>query len=87
MVAALCFGGLFGAPFIIWGLLLIFDRSRSWQKKLIHSSAASPPHRTRAWDIRQIIYGMLLIIFGIVLVIALSLFNYAAQSISPPAPF
>ena len=87
MIAALCFGALFGLPFIVWGLLLIFDRSRTWQKKLVHSKANTLPKRTRAWDIRQIIYGTLMVIFGAVIIIALSLFNYAAQNISPPPPF
>ena len=87
MIAALCFGTLFGFPFIIWGLLLIFDRSRTWQKKLAHGTANHPPKRTRAWDIRQIIYGALLVAFGTAVVIAFSLFNYAAQGISPPPPF
>lgn len=85
MIAALCFGALFGLPFIVWGLLLIVDRDRAWQKK--RTRAASPLQRNRAWDIRQIIYGTLLIVFGIAILIALTLFNYAAQSLSPPAPF
>ena len=87
MIPALCFGAVFGCPFIIWGLLLIFDRGRIWQKKLANSASSHPPKRTRAWDIRQIIYGALLIAFGAAVIIALSLFNYAAQSISPPPPF
>lgn len=87
MIPALCFGAVFGFPFIIWGLLLIFDRGRTWQKKLANSAASHPPKRTRAWDIRQIIYGALLIAFGAAVIIAFSLFNYAAQSISPPPPF
>ena len=87
MIAALCFGALFGLPFVIWGLFLIFDRSRSWQKRLARSTSNTPPKRTRAWDIRQIIYGTLMILFGAALIIVLSLFNYAAQSISPPPPF
>ena len=33
MIAAICFGALFGVPFIIWGLILIRDRDRTWQKK------------------------------------------------------
>ncbi len=87
VIAALCFGALFGLPFIVWGLLLIFDRSRTWQKKLVHGKANVIPQRTRAWDIRQIIYGTFMVIFGAVIIIALSLFNYAAQRISPPPPF
>lgn len=85
MIAALCFGALFGLPLIVWGMLLIVDRDRAWQKKL--TRADSPLQRNRAWDIRQIIYGTLLVIFGAVILIALTLFNYAAQGISPPAPF
>jgi len=87
VIAALCFGTLFGLPFVIGGLFLIFDRSRSWQKRLARSAANSPPKRTRSWDIRQIIYGTLMILFGTALIIVLSLFNYAVQSISPPPPF
>lgn len=86
MIAALCFGALFGLPFIVWGLLLIFDRSRTWQKRLAQSKANVIPQRTRAWDVRQIIYGMFMVILGAVIIIALSLFNYAVQGISPP-PF
>lgn len=85
MIAALCFGALFGFPLIVWGLLLIFDRDRTWQKKL--TRAVGPLQRSRAWDIRQIIYGALLVAFGAAILIALTLFNYAAQGISPPAPF
>ena len=85
MIAALCFGASFGLPLIVWGLLLIFDRDRAWQKKL--TRAVGPLQRNRAWDSRQIIYGTLLIVFGAAIIIALTLFNYAAQSLSPPAPF
>lgn len=85
MIAALCFGALFGLPLIVWGMLLIVDRDRAWQKRL--TRVASPLQRNRAWDIRQIIYGTLLIVFGAVILIALTLFNYAAQGISPPPPF
>lgn len=87
MIAALCFGGIFGCPFIIWGLILIFDRDRSWQKALQRSATDTPIQRTRNWDRRQVIYGALLIAFGVTVLMLLSLFNYLAQGISPPAPF
>ena len=87
MIAALCFGGIFGCPFIIWGLILVFDRDRTWQKTLQRSAADTPIQRTRDWDRRQVIYGVLLIAFGVAVLMLLSLFNYLAQGISPPAPF
>ena len=87
MLAAICFGAIFGLPFIIWGVILIVDRDRSWQKKLRLWRGPSPPQRTRAWDRRQIFYGCTLILFGTTLLIALSIFNYLAQAISPPPPF
>lgn len=87
MLGALCFGTVFGFPFIAWGLFLIFDRDRTWQKKINKSKSNTPVQRTRAWDLRQIIYGTLLVIFGSGVLIAFALFNLAAQSVSPPAPF
>ena len=86
MIAAICFGALFGVPFIIWGLILIRDRDRTWQKKLQRGKDAVPPQRTRAWDMRQQFYGLLLILFGVIVLLSLSLFNYLAQGISPPSP-
>jgi len=86
VLAALCFGAVFGLPFIAWGGILIFDRDRTWQKKLARP-AQRPPRRSRAWDRRQILYGLLLIGFGAALFFFLSLFNYLAQAISPAPPF
>ncbi|MDE2776776.1 MAG: hypothetical protein OXI77_12610 [Chloroflexota bacterium] len=45
------------------------------------------PQRKPAWDRRQIIYGMLLVIFGATILLLLSAFNYLAQTVSPSAPF
>lgn len=87
MIAALCFGGIFGCPFIIWGLILVFDRDRTWQKALQRSTADMPIQRSRGWDRRQVIYGVLLIAFGITILLILGVFNYLAQQIAPPAPF
>lgn len=87
MLAAICFGSIFGLPFIVWGVILIVDRDRTWRRKLQRSHADSPPRRTRAWDRRQVIYGTLLAVFGTALLLLLSVFNYLAQAISPPAPF
>ena len=87
MVAAVCFGSIFGIPFIVWGIILIIDRDRSWQRRLRHARGKVAPRRTGAWDRRQVIYGVLLIIFGGAVLLALTVFNYLAQSISPPAPF
>ncbi|MDE2950601.1 MAG: hypothetical protein OXT68_07520 [Chloroflexota bacterium] len=87
MIAALCFGGIFGCPFIAWGLVLIVDRDRSWRRRLERSAASPPPARSRGWDRRQVIYGVLLIVFGVTVLIFLGVFNYLAQGISPPAPF
>ncbi len=87
MIAALCFGSLFGFPFIAWGIILILDRDRTWRKRLERGREESPPQRTKAWDRRQIIYGSLLILFGIAALALLSALNYLAQSVSPPAPF
>lgn len=87
MLGALCFGTVFGFPFITWGLFLIFDRDRTWQKKVEKNQSKTPLQRTPTWDTRQIIYGSLLVLFGTVILIALALINFAAQSISPSAPF
>lgn len=87
MIAALCFGSLFGCPFIAWGIILILDRDRTWRKRLEKGRDPSPPQRTRSWDRRQIIYGSLLIMFGMAVLALLSAFNYLAQTLSPPAPF
>ena len=86
MIAAICFGALFGVPFIIWGLILIRDRDRTWQKQLQRGKDAVPPQRTRAWDMRQQFYGLLLILFGVIVLLSLSLVNYLAQGISPLSP-
>ena len=86
MIAAICFGALFGVPFIIWGLILIRDRDRTWQQKLQRSKANVPPKRSRAWDMRQQLYGLLLILFGVIVLLSLSLFNYLAEGITPPSP-
>lgn len=87
MLGAICFGTVFGFPFIVWGLFLMFDRDRTWQRKLAKSKTNKPPKRTSAWDMRQKIYGSIMVIIGTVILIALALFNLAAQSVSPPAPF
>lgn len=87
MAAAICFGSIFGLPFIVWGVILVVDRDRSWQRKLQRSRAASPPRRSANWDRRQIIYGLLLAIFGVTVLLLFSAFNFLAQSISPPSPF
>ena len=87
LIPALCFGGAFGLPLIIWGLILIVDRDRSWQRKLRTSRATQPPRRSRAWDRRQILYGSLLMALGLALMALLSALNYLAQGISPPPPF
>ena len=87
MVAALCFGSIFGIPFIVWGVILIFDRDRTWQRSMRRARGDRPAKRTRAWDRRQILVGALLVVFGGVILLALAAFNYLAQSISPPAPF
>ncbi|MCY4144834.1 MAG: hypothetical protein OXE95_12545 [Chloroflexi bacterium] len=85
MLGAICFGGVFGLPMIIWGALLICDRDRSWQR--LQKRANAPPRRTKAWDRRQIVYGGLLVALGMVLLIVLSAINFRLQAISPPAPF
>ena len=85
MLAAICFGAVFGVPFIIMGAILIVDRDRSWRR--IQQRASAPQRRTRAWDRRQITCGCLLICLGVCLLVALSVFNYMAQGISPPSPF
>lgn len=87
LIGALCFGAAFGFPFIVWGVILIVDRDRAWQRKLRRGRKKRPPQRTRAWDRRQITFGSLLILFGIAVLLLLSAFNYWAQGISPPAPF
>ena len=85
MLGAICFGGVFGLPFIIWGALLIFDRDRSWQK--LQRRASAPPRRTKAWGRRQIVYGCLLATLGLALLISLGTINYLLQAVSPAAPF
>jgi len=87
MLGAICFGTVFGFPFIVWGLFLIFDRDRTWQRKLEKSKSNEPLKRTQAWDTRQIIYGAIMVTVGTAILIALALINFAAQQISPPAPF
>lgn len=87
MLAAVCFGSIFGLPFVVWGLILIVDRDRSWQRKLQRSTGGRPPRRTASWDRRQIIYGTILLMFGLAVFLLFSAVNYWAQSFSPPAPF
>jgi len=87
MLAAICFGSIFGLPFIAWGVILIVDRDRTWQRKLQRNHGECRPQRTRAWDRRQIIYGTLLTVFGATVLLLFSIFNYLAQAISPPAPY
>ncbi len=86
VIHALCFGMFFGFPFIVWGWILIFDRDRTWQKRLRRSQSRQMPKRTRAWDIRQLTYGALMIVLGITIISLLTFFNYLAQGVSPPAP-
>ena len=85
MISAICFGAVFGFPFILWGLFLIFDRDRTWQHILAKSKSNTPPKRTRAWDIRQQIYGTLMVIIGTLILLGLTILNFAAQQISPPS--
>ena len=87
MIAALCFGAAFGFPFIVWGIILIVDRDRTWQRKLRRAEAGDRLRRTSAWDRRQIMYGILLALFGAAVCVLLATFNFLAQGISPPAPF
>ena len=87
MLAAICFGSIFGLPFIAWGVILIVDRDRTWQRKLQRNHENSPPLRTPDWDRRQIIYGTLLTVLGATVLLLFSVFNYLTQAISPPAPF
>ncbi len=87
MLAAVCFGSIFGLPFVVWGVILIVDRDRSWRRKFERSRADPPPRRTASWDRRQIIYGMILLMFGLSVFLLFSAVNYLAQSFSPPAPF
>lgn len=86
MIAALCFGMAFGCPFIVWGVILIVDRDRTWQRQLVRAGTGETPKRTPAWDRRQIIYGMLLSLLGSIIFVVLALFNFLAQGISPPPP-
>lgn len=87
MIGAICFGTVFGFPFIAWGLFLIFDRDRTWQRKLQKSNSSIPLKRTKAWDSRQILYGTIMVILGTTILVALALINLAVQQISPPSPF
>lgn len=87
MVGALCFGTVFGFPFIVWGLFLMFDRDLTWQKKLEKSKSKQLPTRTSAWDKRQKLYGAMLVVFGTAILVSFTLFNLAAQSISPTLDF
>lgn len=86
MIGAICFGLVFGFPFVTWGLFFIFDRDRTWQKQVEKSKSNTPKVRTPSWDRRQIIYGALLITFGIAVFVLFTAGNLAAQTISPPPP-
>ena len=87
MIAAACFGLAFGMPFMVWGIILIVDRDRTWQRKLQRAQPGERLNRNSAWDRRQIIYGILLAMFGAAVFIVLALLNAFAQGISPPPPF
>ena len=87
VIAAICFGTAFGFPFIVWGIILMATRDRSWQRRLQRAKAGERPRRTSAWDRCQMLYGTLLILFGAIVFILLTAFNFLAQGISPPAPF
>ena len=87
MIAALCFGMAFGFPFIAWGIILMIDRDRTWQRKLRRAKAGTSPRRSPAWDRRQVVYGVLLSLFGAAVFVLLATFNFLAQGISPPAPY
>ncbi len=87
LIAAFCFGAAFALPFIVWGIILIVDRDRTWQSRLRRSKPGDSPRRTQAWDRRQIVYGISLAAFGIAVLILLATFNFLAQRISPAAPF
>ena len=62
-------------------------RDRTWQRRLQRAKGVEQLRRTDAWDRRQILYGSLLILFGAIVFILLTAFNYLAQGISPPSPF
>jgi len=83
MLGALCFGTVFGFPFITWGLFLIFDRDRTWQKKVEKNKSKTALIRTQTWDTLQIVYGGILVTLGVVILVALVVFNLAAQSLTP----
>ena len=62
--------------FVIWGLILVFDRDRTWQRTVQRSAAEKPLRRSRNWDRRQVVYGVLLTAFGITIIMLLAAFNF-----------
>lgn len=76
IVQSFCTGSFFGVPLILWGILLLRDRDRTWEVQRRRNEARGIIRkRTPAWDRRQILYGSLMIFAGAMLIIGLTVFS------------
>ena len=73
-----------GGPFVLWGLLLIFDKDRTWKvqerrnMRRLHNQQTRK--RTAEWDRRQSIYGSLLLLVGIIIFFIVGLNGFRIQA-------
>lgn len=74
-------GFVIGGPFVLWGLLLIFDRDRTWRVQNKRNVARGTlKERTQAWDRRQIMFGSILILLGAFLFLIMGLNGFRIQA-------
>jgi len=81
VVEAFGAGFVIGGPFVLWGLLLIFDRDRTWrvqnQRNIVSGTVKE---RTLTWDRRQIMFGAILILLGTFLFFIMGLNGFRIQA-------
>ena len=74
----LCLAAWIGVPFIVWGLLLIFNRDATWRAKEVRAAKKNKViQRTEQWDQRQITLGRVLVVVGSVALIVITLLVFS----------
>lgn len=84
VVEAFGAGFVMGGPFVLWGLLLIFDKNRTWlvqeRRNAKRLQNQQKRIRTPEWDRRQSIYGSLLVMVGVVIFLIVGLNGFRIQA-------
>lgn len=81
VVEAFGAGFVIGTPFILWGLLLIFDKDRTWMvQERRNTKRGIVRKRTNQWEHRQSTYGSILVIVGIIALLIVGLNGFRIQA-------